>query len=103
MKVPLDQCPTCRQGPSAILIPIEAGHPARVTMFRELTSWRNDCSLYTVFQCPICSACYRHEYYYDSGGGVGPSFESQELVLLTVDETRRLLIEHGGWEFDEQG
>ena len=34
---------------------------------------------YTYKKCPECGQYYRYEYYWDSGGGVGPSFESEAL------------------------
>ena len=110
-----EQCPTCRELPpngysdktrvnpngqllfeQNVNFEINAGRPVNVTQFRDLkVCWRDDCSLYTLFLCPLCRSYYRHEYHYDSGGGAGPAFESQELVLLEPEALRNILTDQG--------
>lgn len=111
---PLSQCLTCRDllpsgyaDPTHVTVDgqlrfqqnvnfdIDCGRPVNVTQFEDLKIWhREDCSLYNHYRCPICGTYYRHEYHYDSGGGVGPSFEMQELVRLRPATVRRLLADH---------
>jgi hypothetical protein len=111
--LPLSACPTCRDLPPdgysdpGFVTPggqrrfrpnvdfeIRGGQPVNVAQFRDLdVSWWDDCARYTLYRCPLCGTYYRHEYYYDSGGGVGPGFEQQELVRLTPWMVRGILGE----------
>ena len=111
---PLSQCETCSSIPpdgysdpqnilnngqrafrANVCFEMDGRTPTRVTQFLCLNIWdREDYTDYNHYRCQLCGAYYRHEYHYDSGGGVGPSYETQELIRLGPNEIRAVLKKH---------